>query len=349
MDQPQFLMTTCQVGAEQALKAEFARRWPEFHAAFARPGFVTFKLPPESDLPPTLELHSIFARTCCFSLGKVQGGSTEELSQAVWRLVGDRSFAGLHVWGRDEQPAGKHGYVPGLTPDDREAGRAIRLQQPQRVLQTWVHPGVAVLDCVRVETDQWWIGFHETSGTSDCWPGGFCPITEPEYAVSRAYSKMEEALRWSGLPVRAGQHCTEIGAAPGGASQALLDRGLIVTGVDPADISPVVVQHPNFTHIKKRGADLRRREFRKSRWLMADLNVAPNYTLDTLEAIVTYPEIRIRGMLVTLKLLEWKLADEIPEYLFRIRSWGYKHIQARQLQHNRQEICVAAMLKRSEE
>jgi hypothetical protein len=47
--------------------------------------------------------------------------------------------------------------------------------------------------------------------------------------------------------------------------------------------------------------------------------------------------------LLTLKLLEWELAESIPEYLFRIRSWGYQHVHARQLQHNRQEICVAAL------
>jgi hypothetical protein len=36
------------------------------------------------------------------------------------------------------------------------------------------------------------------------------------------------------------------------------------------------------------------------------------------------------------------MAEQIPEYLFRIRTWGYKDLHARQLQHNRQEICVAA-------
>ena len=51
---------------------------------------------------------------------------------------------------------------------------------------------------------------------------------------------------------------------------------------------------------------------------------------------------RSLGLLLTLKLLDWKLAEEIPSYLGRIRSWGYRRVQARQLAHNRQEICVAA-------
>jgi 23S rRNA (cytidine2498-2'-O)-methyltransferase len=81
------------------------------------------------------------------------------------------------------------------------------------------------------------------------------------------------------------------------------------------------------------------------RWLTADMNVAPNYTLDSVEAIITCAEVNIRGMLLTLKLPDWGLANQVPDYLDRIRSWGYNIIQARQLQHDRREICVAALQK----
>jgi hypothetical protein len=47
-------------------------------------------------------------------------------------------------------------------------------------------------------------------------------------------------------------------------------------------------------------------------------------------------------MILTLKLFDWKLADDVPACLERIRGWGYD-ARARQLQHNRQEICVAAI------
>jgi 23S rRNA (cytidine2498-2'-O)-methyltransferase len=86
-----------------------------------------------------------------------------------------------------------------------------------------------------------------------------------------------------------------------------------------------------------------RRAFRKIRWLTADMNVAPTFTLDAIEAIVTYPEVNVRGLLLTLKLPEWSLADHLPEYLERIRSWGYNIVRARQLQYNRRECCVAAL------
>ena len=35
-----FLFVTCQVGAEGAVKEELARRWPDVHAAYSRPGLT---------------------------------------------------------------------------------------------------------------------------------------------------------------------------------------------------------------------------------------------------------------------------------------------------------------------
>ena len=122
----------------------------------------------------------------------------------------------------------------------------------------------------------------------------------------------------------------------------MLAHGLKVTGIDPAEVEPAVLAHPRFTHLRMRGADVRRRQFSDVKWLTADMNVAPSYTLTTVEEIVTHPSVDISGLIMTLKLLDWNLAAEIPTYLDRVRSWGYTHVAARQLAHDRQEICVAA-------
>ena len=171
------------------------------------------------------------------------------------------------------------------------------------------------------------------------------PLELPPDAVSRAWLKMEEALRWSQLPIQRDARVAEIGSAPGGASQSLLARGCWVTGIDPAEMAPEVLGHPRFTHIRRRSTQVRRRDFRKIRWLTADMNVAPSYTLDAVEEIVAHPEIAIRGLLLTLKLPQWDLAEHVPDYLERVRSWGFNIVRARQLQHNRREICLAALKK----
>ena len=82
--------------------------------------------------------------------------------------------------------------------------------------------------------------------------------------------------------------------------------------------------------------------------MTADMNVAPQTTLETVEALVTHPTVNVQGLLLTLKLLDWEMAEHIQEYLSRIRSWGYSHVRAKQLAFNRQEICVAALRRTRE-
>src|SRR4029077_16454561 len=107
---PEFLYAACQVGAERALKAEMARNWPDFHFAFSRPGFLTFKLPPAAGLSDDFDPHAVFARAYGFSLGKVQGTSVAELARGAWQVACGRGFESLHVWQRDAAATGHRGF-----------------------------------------------------------------------------------------------------------------------------------------------------------------------------------------------------------------------------------------------
>ena len=342
-----FLMVTCQVGAEPALKGELARRWPELRFSYSRPGFLTFKLPPEYGLADDFDLESVFARAYAFSLGKATGETDDERAASVWQLAEGRPFNALHVWPRDAFAPGVRKFEPGMTPESLNVERLARAAAPEEVgsalrAKPQAEMGDLVLDCVVVGTNEWWIGFHRARSLASQWPGGMLDLKLPADAVSRAWLKMEEGLRWADLPLARGDQAAELGCAPGGSCQALLARGLRVMGVDPAEVEPLVLSHPRFTHVRKRGSDMKRREFREVKWLFADMNVAPAYTLDTVEAIATHEAVHIQGLVLTLKLLEWTLAADVPDYLARIRSWGFPQVQARQLQHNRQEICVVA-------
>lgn len=349
---PQFVFVTCQVGAERSLKSEVARRWPAFSFAYSRPGFLTFKLPPGFQLADDFDLDLVFARSWGFSLGKLDDAELFKRTAGVWRLAHGRHFDALHVWQRDTAKPGWRGFEPRVTDAARAAQAEIEQARPAALRDRTPLPSIAiegqtVLDCVLVEPDQWWVGWHRARGDASRFPGGLNELTLPETAVSRAYLKMAEALEWSGLPLERGQTVVELGCSPGGASQALLARGLKVIGIDPAEVDPVVDAEPRFTHIRKRAADVRRREFRGVTWLAADMNVAPETTLEAVEAIVTHEAVNIRGLLLTLKLLEWGMADLLPEYLQRIRTWGYRDVRARQLTTNRQDVCVVALRSKS--
>ncbi len=126
MSTANFIFVTCQCGAEAALKAELAHKWPAFRFAFSRPGFLTFKLPAGATLADDFDLHSVFARAYGFSLGKAEGETLEEGVQQVRQLTAEREFDALHVWQRDLYEPGYRGYEPSLTEAAGEAERAIK-------------------------------------------------------------------------------------------------------------------------------------------------------------------------------------------------------------------------------
>lgn len=345
-----FILTTCQRGAELALKREVLRRYPTLHPAYGRPGFVTFKAT-GALLTPHFRLEAVFARAWAFSLGKLGGETPQERVMEAWEKTAAWPIRWVHVWSVDSLPPGDYDYEPRLTPEAMEVHRLLVTQCPRphqlapgaENPAAEARPGDWVLDCVLVREGEWFLGVHIAADLPSRYPGGLLPIELPPEAVSRAYLKMEEALRWSGFPLRPGGRWLEIGCAPGGSAQALLARGQVVIGVDPAEVDPRVAQHPNFTHIRKRISRVPRRLFRKVRWLSADMNVAPNYTLEVVESIVLNQHVSIRGMILMLKLLDWADAERLDEYLARIQSWGFNKVRARQLQFNRQEVCVAAL------
>jgi 23S rRNA (cytidine2498-2'-O)-methyltransferase len=362
----QFVFMTCRPGAENALKREIARTEPEWRLAFSRPGFLTFKLPAERhfDDQQLAERHWIFAHCHGFSAGKVIGPQLSELASQVWALdiiqsyARSNTFADVHVWQSAMIVDADLEQIPGSgdSPLCDEIDRAVRVSAPQsseklhRSASSNRRPsprGGLVLDVIVLEPGQWWIGCHRAVSWPARWPGGAIPVRLPAHAVSRAYVKIEEAIGWSGLPLAAGDECVEIGCAPGGASQALLDRGLFVTGIDPADVDPEVLSHPKFRHLKKRGKDVRRSEFVGVRWLVADMNIAPEATLEEVEPIVMHPGVTIRGMILTFKLSDWSKAEAIPALTQRVHDWGYRDVRVQQLVSGGQEVCLVALRRKA--
>jgi len=347
-DSPDFLFTGCQVGAEAALKVELARHWPAFRFAFSRPGFLTFKLPIGFPADADFDLRSTLARCSGRSYGKVESTSLTERVDALRDFKDHHATRYIHVWHRQMTPTPERGRgSERLTQAVTEAVSAIHEVDDTCIVNEIAHPGALVADCILVEPDQWWFGLHWANSVCARWPGGNYPVEMPERAVSRAYIKLAEALAWSRMPLHRNDVCVELGSAPGGSSQFLLERGLRVIGIDPADMHADVLAHSNFQHRRCRGRDLKRREFQGIRWLFADSNVAPQHTLDTVEDIVTHSLVNVHGMLLTLKLLDWNLASDLPAHMARIRGWGYAYVKARQLSQGGQEVCVFALRRRS--
>jgi 23S rRNA (cytidine2498-2'-O)-methyltransferase len=166
--------------------------------------------------------------------------------------------------------------------------------------------------------------------------------------VSRAWMKICEALMWGQVPLRAGDICAEIGSAPGGAAQYLLQQGMQVIAIDPAEIDPAILDHPKLKHLRRRARDVPRRDLADVRWLITDINMPPSYTLDVIEDYIGNRQMHVRGIVATLKLTDWELAKEIDSYRERIRKLGFSVIRTRQLAFNRREFCLVALRNKFE-
>src|SRR6056297_106925 len=344
-----FLMVCCQRGAEPTLKDQLAESG--WRLAFSRPGFVTFKHDgPVDELPS-----NPFARTVSRSIGKARHSDIGDLLTALdTTLAGlpanqPRTFEQLHVWARDRAVVGEFSFEPhavnALTVDLAE--RIFQHLKPQGNLTAHAPNltaarGDQVLDVVIVDPGEWWFGWHTATSLPTRWPGAIQPMDADKPVVSRAYFKVAEALAWSGLPVRPGDRVVEIGSAPGGACQRLLELGFHVTGIDPAEMDEEVVQHRNMTYIRAHAEDLKRSEYRDAKWLVVDANIKPAKTLWSVEKIVCHRESRIQGMLLTLKLGTYDRAAEMDGWIEKVQAWGFNQVHVRQLATGRCAVCLAA-------
>ncbi len=364
IDQDQFVFLLCQHGTEPTLKTRWTGPNAPFRLAFSRPGLLTLKMgdAPAPASPPDEQAaldnqeavpavpHDWMIRLSGTAIGQVrettEGELTaEKLVDQALELAGT-DWPAIHVFERDRDLPGMKGFEPGPTPVCQEIGKIFskRLRlvgyAPQINLETDL--GQRVLDVVLVEPNHWLIGHHVAEYKHECWPGGAYDVPAPSHMVSRAYLKMAEAIAWSELPIEPDDWIVEIGSAPGGSCQRLLDLGLRVTGIDPAEMDPLLLSNPRFEHWRGKSSAMRRKMYSKFRWLVADANVAPNYTLDAVEDIVTYKTSHIAGLILTLKLSSYELADKMDDYIARVRGWGYKRVEVRQLASNRRECCLVA-------
>lgn len=342
-----FIYVCCQQGVESVVKAEIARHHPELTFAFSRPGFVTFKLAPEAKLPLKFALASTFARAAGWSVGRVDGNDGAALVQQIVSSEAAARCNHIHVWQRDRAVPGQRGFEPGETPLAKAVGQQIvaaEIFSGRGVsVNRAARPDDLVLDVAIVEPNQWWFGFHYVCTVAGRWPGGV-PFFDTEIeVVSRAYFKVRKALLWAGIPIQKGDICAEIGSAPGGACQYLLQSDATVIGVDPAEMETEILNHKSFTHIRRRGNEVKKRDLKDVKWLFADLNATPTYTLDAITEIVSSQHVDVTGMVLTLKMTDIKMAEEVDAIRARVKRLGFRVVKTRQLAFNRGEFCLAAV------
>ena len=299
---------------------------PSWRPGYQRRGFVTFR----SDAPfsgESLEVEFGCARRLCLSRGK---SATRE--EAVARVSGAAMIQHARYHERKMQGVHEEG-PPAMRP---------------RI-------GAVIGTVVELGPDEFWSGVHYHAPFLSPDAAGDSGIEMPADSPSRAWLKLEEAVRFFDLNFSPADIVVELGCAPGGVVLALLNRGVPVIGVDPAKMAEVVMAsaiseradvpagRPWFFHCRKPAAIASKRDLGQGvTWFMSDMNQSPEVVLKECARFCKMAP-TIRGVLITLKLTDLLQVAEKQHWLASLRALGFTTVRVQQLSVHHKEFALLGL------
>lgn len=323
--QSEFVFALTNSGAEKALKREMESMNIDWRLSYQRRGFVTFKAD-RSFMLDSLEVPLGCARRLCLSVGKAVTrdaalellGNIEVVHYARFQ---DRKMQGL--------PSESRGGKPEI--------------------------GQLVGTVVELSENEFWAGVHRHSLFVSPDPAGDSGIEMPAESPSRAWLKLEEAVRFFDLKFTSRDIVVELGCAPGGVLLALLNRGVSVIGVDPAKLSEGVMawavperelvpkDRPWLVHCRKPAALVSKRDLGQGvTWFMSDMNQSPEVVLKECARFCKMAP-SISGVLITLKLTDLSQVTEKETWLASLREIGFTTIRIQQLSIHHKELVLLGL------
>jgi len=318
---------------QDLLKYEVLSRHPELRFAFSRPGLLTFKS--ESDLTTATRIGSHLAVLSGLSLGGTK--TLDDVAPLVQKAWPSPPEIGACAWptAEDEEPVDRselervEGYIRAALHGARSAEQELCVLVPPAA-----HPEYG-----------YWV-FARLAGATRPTER----VAPPEAAPSRAYSKLVEALAHFRIHLATGDTVLELGAAPGGATLALLERGLSVVAVDPAKMDArlaplaqekrLLLRHIERTAQSLTAADVGGLPSPVS-WLVSDMNLAPPVAVQQLLRARALVKKTLRGAILTLKLNDSAAVDTLPKVLVELeRAFGQTPRVAHLPSHRREVVAV---------
>ena len=194
---------------------------------------------------------------------------------------------------------------------------------------------------------QGYIGISTAEENLSAWPGGARHFAQTSEQISRAEFKLLEALEYFDISLEPGEHVLDLGAAPGGWTRLLLEAGMQVVAVDPANLDQRLVGRKGLEHYRGYAEDYIEEVIRNRETFNVIVN---DMRMDAREAA--------RGLALAARCLKrdgfiisvFKLPHATPTInplltlkdALNIMSKAYGIVQAHQLFHNRQEVTVVA-------
>ncbi|NBC68086.1 SAM-dependent methyltransferase [Paenibacillus sacheonensis] len=206
-----------------------------------------------------------------------------------------------------------------------ELGGETTMQSPEQILS--IFAGQSEL----------YVGWGTPAEQLSDWPGGAIRFQREDDQISRAKFKLLEAERAFKLYLETFREALDIGAAPGGWTQLLLERGLRVTSVDPAELHPKLAAYPRLTALKKNASDV---QFAPGTFdlLVCDMSWSP---MQMAKLVLEKADALRDGAaaVITVKLMHKKPLQTIRDVVSKLET-VFELRKAKQLFHNRDEITL---------
>ena len=216
-----------------------------------------------------------------------------------------------------------------------ETGAVESIKKPQIVISILCTP------------DKSYLGISLAQENLSSWPGGARHFAQTSEQISRAEFKLLEALETFGVTLPTSGRALDLGAAPGGWTRLLLEAGLDVVAVDPANLDPRLAHRRQLEHYRGYAESYLENAIKTHKRFDVIVN---DMRMDARQAarLLSQATLCLRPdgfVLSTLKLphatQEIKPLATLKQALSVLNRY-YGTVQAHQLFHNRQEVTVIA-------
>jgi 23S rRNA (cytidine2498-2'-O)-methyltransferase len=183
-----------------------------------------------------------------------------------------------------------------------------------------------------------WLGLSAAADNLSDWAGGARRFAREQGRISRSEFKLLEALEVFGMALPARGYALDLGAAPGGWTHVLRERGMYVTAIDPAALDARLLSDSGVRYRRLTAEAYLRTASDTFDLIVNDMRMDAR---DSARLMCAYaPLLRLDGTaIMTLKLPEAK-RNIVLESALSILADSYQVVRARQLFHNRSEITL---------